>query len=282
MTTVTAPVPAPAPSAVVDRDAATRLRHALKDGWTITKRNSRHWVRQPQLIVFSSIQPVMFVLLFNYVFGGSIQIPGIDDYTDFILAGIFAQTVAFGATQTGVGLAEDLAGGVVDRFRSLPMARSAVLVGRTASDAVRNVVVLALLTGVGYLVGFDFKGGFVESVGSLLLVLAFGYSLSWVFALVGLSVPNAESAQAASFVFIFPLTFASSAFTSTQSMPGWLQAFTNNQPVTHVINAVRSLQLGIPQGAEDVSTAVWKAVAWIVAILLVAAPLAVRKYRRAA
>ncbi len=278
--TAVAAGPGTTPSASVDRGASTRVRHALRDGWTITKRNSLHWVRQPQLIVFSSIQPVMFTLLFNYVFGGSISIPGID-YTNFLMAGIFAQTVAFGATQTGVGLAEDLSTGVVDRFRSLPMARSAVLVGRTASDGVRNVVVLTLLTAVGYLVGFRFQGGVGGAIGSLLLILAFGYALSWVFALVGLSAPNAESAQAASFVFIFPLTFASSAFTPPATMPGWLQVFTNNQPVSLTINAVRSLHLGTPFGADDIATAVWKSVAWIAAILLVAAPLAVRRYRRA-
>jgi ABC transporter DrrB family efflux protein len=273
MTTETAPAPAahPAPPRMTPRIAAS-------DVVAVTGRNLRHWVRQPQLLVFSTIQPVMFVLLFNYVFGGAIggqlEAAGIS-YIDFLLPGIFIQVTAFGTTQTAVGLAEDLAGGMIDRFRSLPMARSAVLAGRTLADVCRSLFVVSLITVVGTLIGFRFRGGVLASLGAIAVVVAFGFALAWVFALVGMSVKGAEAAQAAGFVWIFPLVFASSAFVPTETMPGWLRVFADNQPVTRVVDAVRALVLGQPAGTE-----VAIAAAWIGGIALVFIPLAVRKYRR--
>lgn len=280
MTTVTAPG-----ARVVDLGSPLqRIGYALRDGVALTGRNLRHWTRQPQLVIFSTIQPVMFIILFNYVFGSAIgEAPGFEnlDYTDYLMAGIFAQTVAFGATQTAVGLAEDLAGGMVDRFKSLPMARSAVLIGRTTSDLTRNLFVLALMIGVGYLVGFNFQNGVANALLAIVLVAAFGYAFSWVFAAIGLSLPNAESAQAAGFLFVFPLTFASSAFVQTQGMPDWLRVFAENQPITRLINAVRALSIGDQfAGAASTTGAVLILLAWIAGLLAVAVPLAVSRYRR--
>jgi ABC transporter DrrB family efflux protein len=253
-------------------------RVAAGDIAAVTGRNLRHWLRQPQLLVFSTIQPVMFVLLFNYVFGGAIgdavPIPGAS-YIDFLLPGIFIQVTAFGTTQTAVGLAEDLAGGMVDRFRSLPMARSAVLAGRTMADACRSLFVVSLITVVGVLIGFRPQGGPLRFLAAIGIVVLFGYALSWVFAVVGLSVKGAEAAQAAGFVWIFPLVFASSAFVPTQTMPDWLRVFADNQPVTRVVDAVRALVLDQPAGEPAAY-----ALAWTAAILVVFAPLAVRVYRR--
>jgi ABC transporter DrrB family efflux protein len=249
---------------------------ALRDTVAVMGRNLRHWIRQPQLLVFSTIQPVMFVLLFNYVFGGAIGDGG-TSYINFLLPGIYIQVVAFGATQTAIGLADDLAGGMVDRFRSLPMARSAVLAGRTLADVVRSLFVVTLITIVGTLIGFRFAGGLLGAVAAVAIVLYFSFAMAWLFANVGLRVKGTEAAQAAGFVWIFPLVFASSAFVPTESMPSWLQVFADNQPVTRVVDAVRALTSGAPAGE-----AVGWALAWTTAILVVAMPLAVGRYRRAA
>jgi ABC-2 type transport system permease protein len=269
-TAATAPAPPATPIA-----AKPRLRWAVADGLAVTGRNLRHWVRQPQLLVFSTIQPVMFVLLFRYVFGSVIQVPG-GSYVNFLMPGIFIHTVAFGAIQTSIGLAVDLAGGMIDRFRSLPMARSAVLLGRTLSDLVRNLFVVLLITTVGYFVGFRFTGGWVGALGAILVVVGLGYALSWVFAFIGLSVPDAESAQAASFVVTFPLVFASSAFVPVERMPGWLRTFAKATPITNAIDAARALALGGP-----VTRPLLYALAWIFGILAVFVPLAVTRFRRA-
>jgi len=247
------------------------------DAAAVTKRNLYRYVRVPTLLLFSTIQPIMFVLLFTYVFGGAIQVAGVDNYIDFLMAGILVQTVIFGSTQTGVGLAEDMSRGMVDRFRSLPMARSAVLAGRTLSDTVRNLFVVCLMLVVGTLVGFRFHAGFVPAVGAVGLALAFGLAFSWISALIGLSVRDVESAQAAGFVWVFPLVFASSAFVPVATMPGWLQAFADVNPVTITVNALRALTLGGPTVRP-----VLEALAWIAGILLVFVPLAVNRYRRAA
>jgi ABC-2 type transport system permease protein/oleandomycin transport system permease protein len=251
------------------------VRAAATDSLLIAGRNLTVLRRLPQLLVFATIQPVLFVLMFRYVFGGAITIPGVS-YVNYLMPGIFAQTVAFGALTTGIGLAEDLAKGLIDRFRALPMARSAVLAGRTLADLVRNVGVVALMVAVGYLVGFRVQTSLWSLLAAVLVLLLFGFAMSWVFALVGLSVPNAEGAQAASFPILFPLVFASSAFVPTSTMPGPLRAFAEHQPVTAVVDAVRALVLGGPT-----SSAVLTSLAWSVGILLVAAPLAVRRYRRA-
>ncbi|MFN2609148.1 MAG: ABC transporter permease [Acidimicrobiales bacterium] len=265
MTTVAAPARAPAGHA---------LPEVVSDAVAMTRRNLLHYLRVPALIVFSTVSPVMFVLLFTYVFGGAIPVGGVR-YVDYLMAGIFVQTVAFGSTQTGVGLADDLSRGMVDRFRSLPMARSAVLAGRTMADTVRNAFVVLVMLVVGLLVGFRPSGSILAVGASLLVVVAFGLALSWISAAIGLAVGNVEAAQSAGFVWIFPLTFASSAFVPLRSMPGWLQAWAKVNPVTNTVNAARNLQLGKPAATD-----LWHSVLWMVAILVVFVPLAVRRYRR--
>src|SRR5437660_3539001 len=227
------------------RPSAREIRLGIVDAAVVTGRNLRHFIRQPQLLIFSTIQPVMFVLLFVYVFGGAVRgsLPGGVKYVDFLLPGIFVQSVAFRATQTAVGLAEDLERGVVDRFRSMPMTRSAVLIGRTVADLVRNVLIILLMTAVGYLIGFRFQAGVLNAVACIAVVAAFGFALSWIFAFVALTVRGAEAAQTAGFVVIFPLVFASSVFVPVSTMPHWLQAFATINPVTVTANAARSFAL---------------------------------------
>lgn len=261
-------------SAVTPGSRGDRLTWLLADGLQMTKRNLLHYLRVPQLIFFSTVQPIMFVLLWRYVFGGAINVTGLD-YVDFLLPGVFVQTVVFGAMGTGIGLAEDLHKGAIDRFRSLPMARSAVLAGRTAADTVRNVFTVTLMAIVGFLVGFRVHTDALHYFGGVLLLLVFAYSLMWGFAIVGLTAANAETAQLMSFPILFPLTFASSAFVPVETMPGWLQVFARNQPVTIVVDAVRALMLGGPT-AEKVTLALL----WSAGIVAVLAPLASRRYRR--
>jgi ABC transporter DrrB family efflux protein len=253
------------------------LRGAVTDAEVVTARNLRHFIRQPQLLIFSTVQPIMFVLLFVYVFGGAVKgaLPNGVTYVDFLLPGIFVQSVAFRATQTAIGLAEDLERGVVDRFRSMPMARSAVLLGRTLADLVRNVLIIALMIGVGYLIGFSFQAGALQALGSIVVVAAFGFALSWIFAFVALTVRGAEAAQAAGFVVIFPLVFASSVFVPVSSMPSWLQSFARVSPVTVTADVARSYALipGVPSSLGE-------AAAWIGGLLVVFIPLCVWRYRR--
>jgi ABC transporter DrrB family efflux protein len=267
MTTVAerTPIAIPRPS---------RVRWAISDGLAITWRNLLHYVRVPQLIFFSSIQPIMFVLLFRYVFGGAISVPGFD-YVNYMIPGIFAQTVIFGSAATGIGLAEDIHKGVVNRFRSLPMARSAVLVGRTSADMVRNLLVVIIMTAVGLAVGFRPTTGVLGVLAGIGLMMAFAYSLAWGMALIGLSAPSGETAQVMIFPLLMPLTFASSAFVPVESMPSWLRVFTENQPVSRIIDAVRALMLGGPTARP-----VLIALAWIAGLFLVLAPAAVMRYRR--
>ena len=253
-----------------------RIAQGVSDSLAIAQRNLIGLFRTPQLLVFATIQPVIFVLMFRYVFGGAIQVPGVP-YVDFLMPGIFVQTVVFGSIGAAVGLATDLKSGLLERFRSLPMARSAVLTGRTLADLGRNVFVAILMAVVGFAVGFRIHGGVPAFVLGMLIVLLFGYVLSWVFASLGLATGDPESAQAAAFPVIAPLVFASSAFVPVDSMPGWLQAWANNQPVSVVISAVRALVLGRPA-----ASLVLQALAWCGGILLVFVPLAVRKYRSVA
>jgi ABC-2 type transport system permease protein/oleandomycin transport system permease protein len=252
------------------------IQRFLSDAVVLTKRNLLKYRRVPTLLVFSTVQPVMFVLLFVFVFGGAIQLPGDLSYTNFIMAGIFAQVVIFGSTQTGVGLADDMGKGLIDRFRSLPMSRSAVLIGRTSSDAVRNVFVMLLVSLVGFLVGFRFEDGIAAFALALLLAVLFGYAFSWISATIGLAVGDVETAQAATFVWIFPLVFASSAFVPIETFPDWLQTFARLNPVTSVVNAMRALILGTP-----LHPWLWQTFAWIAVLLIIFIPLAVREYRRA-
>ena len=275
MSTSTAPLAAPdAPSLIstLPRGAA------LTDGLTVARRNLLRIVRTPQLVFFATIQPIMFVLLFDYVFGGAL-VPGGGNYIDYLLPGIMVQTVAFGATSTAIGLATDMATGIMDRFRSLPMARSAVLSGRTSADAVRNLFVVLLMVIVGTIIGFRFHNGLLRAIGAVLLAVLFGFALSWVFAFIGLKTGDAETAQLAAFVIIFPLVFASSAFVPTATMPGWLQAFANHQPVTQTANAIRALSQGEPM-AGDLTGSLLRSLLWIAAIIAVFAPLAVARYRK--
>jgi ABC transporter DrrB family efflux protein len=258
------------------RPSRAEARAAVTDAVVVTGRNLRHFVRQPQLLIFSTIQPIMFVLLFAYVFGGAVRgsLHGVK-YVDFLLPGIFVQSVAFRATQTAVGLSEDLERGVVDRFRSMPMTRSAVLIGRTVADLVRNVLIIALMIGVGYLIGFRFHAGVLQALASVAIVSAFGFALSWIFAFVALAVRGAEAAQSAGFVVIFPLVFASSVFVPVSTMPQWLQVVSKVSPVTLTANTARSyaLQPGMPGSLGG-------AAAWIAGILVVFIPLCVWRYRR--
>ena len=248
----------------------------VRDALAIAGRNLIAYRRVPQLLVFSTIQPVMFVLLFRYVFGGAFQssVPGIP-YVDYLMPGIFVQTTVFGAIATAVGLATDLKSGLLERFRSLPMARSAVLAGRTLADLTRNVFVTALMAAVGFAVGFRVHTGALAFLGAMGLVLLFGYALSWVFATVGLAVGDPETAQAAAFPVLAPLVFASSVFVPVTSMPGWLQPFAEHQPVSVTAAAVRALVIGGPT-----TSYVLQSLAWSVGILLVFGPIAVRRYRR--
>ncbi len=280
MTLTTEPSPT-GPSATVSQ-TRSRLSRAIGDARTVAGRNLLTIVRLPQLLVFSTIQPVIFVLLFRYAFGGAIGgLPQGLPYVDYLMPGIFAQTVAFGAMSTGIGLADDLSKGLIERFRSLPMARSAVLTGRILADLVRNVFVVILMCVVGFAVGFRIHTNPLEFLGGLLVLLAFGCALSSMFALIGLSVPNAESAQAAGFPLLGPLVFASSAFVPVNTMPGWLQPFAEYQPVSVVIDAVRACAVGAEFG-PDALPLVLGALAWTVGILAVFGPLAVRRYRRSA
>lgn len=240
----------------------------------MVKRNLLHYVRVPQLVVFSSIQPVMFVLLFAYVFGGAITVPT-GNYIDYLLPGIIVQTVLFGSISTGIGLAQDLSRGMVDRFRSLPMARSAVLAGRTITDTLRNVFVVLLMTGVGYLIGFRIGGSVLEYAGALGAAVLFGFGFSWISASIGMAVRDVETAQVAGFIWVFPLAFASSIFVPIASMPDWLQVFARNNPISVAVNVVRSLSLGTPVG-----DAWWHLVIWIIGLVTVFAPLAVWSYGR--
>jgi ABC transporter DrrB family efflux protein len=253
------------------------LRSNLNDIAVVTTRNLRHFWRQPDLLLFSTIQPIMFVVLFVYVFGGAVSgalPPGVS-YVDYLLPGIFVQSVTFRASQTAVGLSEDLRRGVIDRFRSMPMARSAVLLGRTIADLVRNVLIIGLMVVVGYLVGFRFQAGVLPALGCVALVAAFGFALSWIFAFVSLVVRGAESAQTAGFVLLFPLVFASSVFVPVSSMPSWLQPFAKASPVTLTADAARTLALygGVPSSLGE-------SLAWIAGILAVFVPLSVWRYRR--
>jgi ABC transporter DrrB family efflux protein len=251
-----------------------KLYWALADGWVLAKRNLVQIPRIPELLVFATIQPVMFVLLFRYVFGGAIDVGG-ESYVNYLMAGIFVQTVAFGSVSTGIGLSEDLQKGLVDRFRSLPMARSAVLTGRTIADLVRNLFVVLVMLLVGIIVGFRPDAGVAGWAAAIGLLLLLSFSFSWIGATIALLMRSTEAVQSAGFIWLFPLTFASSAFVMTNNMPGVLKAFANHQPITQVVDAVRAFLLGQPVGSHG-----WQALAWCVGILLIFIPFSVSLYRR--
>jgi ABC transporter DrrB family efflux protein len=259
---------------------------ALSDVAVITRRNLLRTLRLPEVLVLSASMPVIFIVMFTYVFGGAIQgaLPpaAAGRYVNWLVPGLLAQFALFGGAGTASGIAEDLAKGVIDRFRSLPMAGVAVLGGRTLSDLVRSALTLTLMVAVGYGIGFRPQTGMGGLLGGLAVGLLFGYAWSWVMALVGLLVRTAEAVQAATYLVVFPLAFTSSVFVPTQTMPGWLQPFAANQPVTVATNALRGLVLGqgaLPPG-RTVAGQVVLALAWAAAIIAVSAPLAVRAYRR--
>ena len=268
------------------RRAHVSPRHAIRHTGVIVRRNLLRIVRLPQLLLFATVQPVMFLILFNYVFGGAVgrAIPAAagGQYLNWLVPGLLLQVAAFGSTQTSMGLIEDLNNGVIDRFRSLPMARSAVLAGRTVADLIRNGFVIGLMLVLGYALGFRPQTSLVPLAGALLVALAFAFALSWVMAAIGLTVKNSEAAQSAVFIPIFPLVFASSIFVPTATLPDWLRVFADHQPVTRTANAVRALILG--EGAlaptQTVAGEVTAALLWALAILVLAVPLAVRSYRR--
>ena len=275
-----------------------RIASSISDGWVLTKRNLLTYIRKPDLLVFSTIQPVMFVLLFVYVFGGAFKaiLPPTIPYVDYLMPGIFVQTAIFSALQTGVGLADDLQKGLIDRFKSLPMARSAVLAGRTLADTVAIVVQVFLMLGVALLVGFRFHEGSGEALLAFLVTIGVGYAFTWVAAFAGLSLKSVEAVQAATFTIVFPFVFASSAFTPVATFPSWLQGWASVNPVTIWVDTVRVLTLGdayvafresanvaVGLAADPIAslgTLLLQSMAWFLGIFLVAVFLGVRVYRR--
>ncbi len=259
---------------------------ALHDGWVVTKRNLIKIKRVPDLVIFSSIQPIMFVLLFAYVFGSAIHPAGVN-YKDYLMAGIFTQTVAFGSALTAIGLADDLSKGIVDRFRSLPMSRAAVLIGRTTSDLLNNVLVVVVMSSCGLLVGWRIHTDPLRAAGGLALLFLFGYAMSWIAAVIGLSVRSVEVAQQAGFLWLFPLTFLSNAFVTTDGLPAALRAVADWNPVSSVALAMRDLwgnsAAGFGRGSGfPANHPVLMAVLWSAAITAIFLPLSIVKYRRAA
>jgi ABC transporter DrrB family efflux protein len=261
-----------------------RMRWAVNDALIITQRNLIIWARVPAFLFFTLVQPVMFTLLFRYVFGGAIPVPGLppDQYVDYLMPGIIGQTAAFGSFGTAIALAREVQKGVLDRFRSMPMARSAVLSGRLVADTFRMLVTILVIVGVGYAVGFRFQHGAGPAIGMVALAVLFGMTVCCVSAYIGLAIKDEESVQAFGLIWVFPLTFVSSAFVPIQSMPGWLQGFAENQPVTIVIDTMRYLALGPIPGNTSLQPHLWLSLAWMAGTLLVFGPLAVRAYRRAA
>ena len=252
------------------------MSRALADSLVIARRNLLRIPRAPDLLLSFTVQPVMFVLLFAYVFGGAIVTPGYD-YVDFLIPGIIVQNIAFGGFVTALGLAEDLTKGLIDRFRSLPTARASVLAGRTLADVVTNSLSIVVLVVTGLIIGFSFNASALEILGGVGLLLLFGFAFSWIFALLGMLVSSPEAANGVGFTLIFPITFISAAFVPVESMPSGLRDFAEVNPITVVVDAMRALWLGAPAG-----NSIWGAVAWSIALIVIFAPLAVAKYRRTA
>ena len=263
-------------SAIANTTGRAAPATALANVATIAGRNLRRLVRVPTLIAFATVQPMLFVVLFSSVFGGAMQPPRVAHYIDYLLPGLFVLAIGFGASQTGVAIAEDLASGMIDRFRALPIAAGAVLAGRVAADAVRNVFVVALMIAVGSAMGFRFHAGPAAALAAVALAVAVGLALSWLNLLLGLLVRNPESAGLAGIFPVIILVFTSSTLVPVATMPGWLQAFANVNPVTALVDALRVLCLGGPAVRP-----VLEALAWIGGLLVVTAPAAILCYRRA-
>ncbi len=246
---------------------------AVQDALTEAGRHLRVIPRNIELLIFAAVQPIMFVLLFAYVFGGSIEVPGFTNYYQYLMPGIFAQTVVFGSAFTSIGIAEDMTKGFIDRLRSLPITQASVLVGRTLSDLARNVFTFVIMLAVAFIIGFRFEGSFLAAIAATLILLSFSYALSWVQALIGLSVKSVEAANSGGFIWMFPITFVSSAFVSTDTLPGPLEAFADANPFTLVTNAARALYNG-----NEVGNSAWYAIAYSIGITAVFAVLSVRKF----
>jgi ABC-2 type transport system permease protein/oleandomycin transport system permease protein len=252
-----------------------RAAWAVRDTLTLTRRELLLWVRVPAYLMFTVVQPVMFVLIFRYVFGGAIPVRVPGGYVSYLLPGIIGQTAAFASFATAIALARQSQLGVIDRFRAMPMARGAVLGGRLCADAVRMMITILIIVGVGYAVGFRFQNGVLGAIGMILLAEGFGLAVCCISGAIGLAIRDEESVQAFGLIWLFPLTFVSSAFVPVQSMPAGLRAFANHQPVTFVIDAMRALALGGPLEPH-----LWQAIVSIVGIFAVFGPLAVRVYKR--
>ena len=262
---------------------ATRLVLMVQDALIVARRNLMQIVRIPAVLVFELVQPVMFVLLFRYVFAGNIAdmeaIPG--GYVTFLMPGIIVQNAIFGATTTAIGIAEDLKSGLVDRFRSLPMARSAMLAGRATSDLIKNFILLMVVIGIGYLVGFSFKNGFLGALAMIVLVMAVSFAFSWVMAAIALSVKKLEAVQAAAFTGIFPLVFMSSALVQVGGMDRWVQVIARNNPITHWANLARYFAIGeFPNMGGTVEELIAYSTIWLVVTLAIFTPLSIRLYSK--
>jgi ABC-2 type transport system permease protein/oleandomycin transport system permease protein len=248
-----------------------------RDTLVLAERNLIRLPRNPDTLLAFTVQPIMFVLLFAFVFGGAISTPGYDDYIDFLIPGMIVQQIAFGGFATALGLAEDMTKGLIDRFRSLPTARASVLAGRTLADVATNLLSITIMLATGFVIGFRFDASVPEIFAGIGLLLLFGYAFSWIFALIGMSVSSPEAANGVGFTLIFPITFISAAFVPVESMPAGLEQVAAANPVSVVVNAMRSLWLGAPAGND-----LWLAVVWCFVLIAVFAPLAVRKYRSSA
>ena len=264
----------------------TQIATAFSDGAVVAKRNLIKIKRVPELLIWTTLSPIMFVLLFGYVFGGSITVPGVD-YKEFLMAGIFAQTVIFGATFTGAGMAEDIKKGIIDRFRSVPMARSAVLLGRTASDIVYNSLSIIVMSITGLLIGWRIRTSVLEAVGGFLLLLLFAYAISWIMAYVGLLVSSPEAVNNASFMVIFPMTFLANTFVPSENLPSGLRTVAEWNPVSSLAQAAReafgnTVPALVNSDAWSLNHPVLYTSIWVVIILAIFVPLSVRQYKRAA
>jgi ABC-2 type transport system permease protein len=269
----TPPSPAATLGAADRYEAPTGWTWMLKDSWTEATRHLRAIPRNVELLIFATIQPVMFIVLFVFVFKGSVNVP--IDYVQYVMPGIFAQTILFNSAFTGIGVADDLSKGIIDRLRSLPMYPSAVLVGRTLSDVVRNLITFAVMLIVAFLVGFRFEGSAAGAIGATALMFLWSYAFSWIAALIGLSVGSVEAANSAGFMWMFPLTFVSSAFVNVELMTPWLRPIARNNPFTILTNTCRALYNGQPAGGD-----LWISLAWAVGITLVFSTMASRKFAR--
>jgi ABC-2 type transport system permease protein/oleandomycin transport system permease protein len=278
-----------APLAHVAEDLVTpslahRARWVVEDSVVMTKRNLIVWWRVPAYIFFTVIQPLMFVLLFRYVFGGAIKVPVPGGYVNYLIPGIIGQTAGFASFSTAIGLSREISRGGIDRIRSMPTARAAFLVGRLTADTLRLLLTVLVMVGVGYVVGFRFSGGVGYAIAMIALATLLALAVCCVSAFIGLAVKDEEAVQAFGLIWVFPLTFVSSAFVPIQSMPSWLQGFARHQPFTEVINALRILALGqkvVPVVGQSLASAVWQSLAWVAATIIVFVPLATRAYRRA-